>query len=94
MAEALALISNCHPPACTHFLQSHAPFWSNYHEQVEGMTILLSSHTDLLVATAGSKGVILLWSADYSPTAISGFKCVAEQWVWHGRPKGLHVTWG
>jgi WD40 repeat protein len=71
-----------------------APFWSCYHEQVEEKhsTILHSSDTDLLVATASSKGVIRLWSADYSLTAISSFKCVAvaEQWVSHGRPKGLH----
>lgn len=49
------------------------------YEQVEGMAILHSSGTNLLVATAGSKGMIRLWSADCSPTGISGFKCVAEQ---------------
>jgi U3 small nucleolar RNA-associated protein 13 len=49
------------------------------YEQVEGMAILHSSDTNLLVATAGSKGVVRLWSADYSPTSISGFKCAAEQ---------------
>ena len=49
------------------------------YEQVEGMAILHSSDTNLLVATAGSKGVIRLWGADYSPVGISGFKCVAEQ---------------
>ena len=49
------------------------------YEQVEGMAILHSNDTDLLVATSGSKGVVRLWNASVSPTDVSGFQSVAEQ---------------
>jgi U3 small nucleolar RNA-associated protein 13 len=49
------------------------------YEQVEGMAILHSSESDLLVATAGSKGVVRLWKASVSPMDISGFQSIAEQ---------------
>jgi U3 small nucleolar RNA-associated protein 13 len=50
------------------------------YEQVEGMAILHSSRdSDLLVVTAGSKGVVRLWKATMVSTGISGFQLVTEQ---------------
>jgi len=49
------------------------------YEQVEGMAVLHSIESDLLMATAGSKGVVRLWKASISSTAVSGFHAIAEQ---------------
>lgn len=53
------------------------------YEQVEGMVMLPtttdSSTDDLVVATAGSKGLVRLWKASIDQDVISGFTCLAQQ---------------
>ena len=49
------------------------------YEQVEGMVVLKSKANDILVATAGNKGVVRLWSSGWSTDNRSGFECIAEQ---------------
>ncbi|KAI2501438.1 hypothetical protein MHU86_13028 [Fragilaria crotonensis] len=49
------------------------------YEQVEGMVVLKSKSSDILVATAGSKGSVRIWSAWWSTDNHSGFECIAEQ---------------
>lgn len=49
------------------------------YEQVEGMAILHSIDSELLLATAGSKGVVRLWKATVSSSDVSGFQNVASQ---------------
>jgi U3 small nucleolar RNA-associated protein 13 len=49
------------------------------YEQVEGMAIVNSDESSLLVATAGSKGMVRLWKATVSSTSVSGFESVAQQ---------------
>ena len=49
------------------------------YEQVEGMVLLPSDDTALLVATAGSKGNVKVWKAAYSDKNISGFLLDSKQ---------------
>ena len=43
------------------------------------MAIVNSDESSLLVATAGSKGIVRLWKATVSSTSVSGFESVAQQ---------------
>jgi len=49
------------------------------YEQVEGMVSLPSIDTELLVATAGSKGNVRLWKAIYNESGISEFSMEAKE---------------
>ena len=49
------------------------------YEQVEGMVLLKSPSRDLLVATAGGKGNVRIWSSGWSTDKHTGFECIAEQ---------------
>ena len=49
------------------------------YEQVEGMVLLPSSNTELIIATAGSKGIVRLWKATYTNNSISEFALHAKQ---------------
>lgn len=49
------------------------------YEQVEGLIILKSKSSDILVVTAGNKGIVRLWSSHWKTDNHSGFECIAEQ---------------
>ena len=49
------------------------------YEQVEGMVVLPSTNAELIIATAGSKGIIRLWKATYTKNQISDFTLHANQ---------------